>query len=50
MQWWQEEHERVQADFMQCICSFQTMIMVWGELIKSKATPGANALLSISTS
>jgi hypothetical protein len=43
MQRWQEEHERVQADFMRCIRSFRTMSTVWGKLIKSEATPGANA-------
>lgn len=42
MQRWQEEHKRVQADFMRCIRSFQTMSTVWGKLIKSEATPGAN--------
>jgi len=43
MQRWQEEHERIQADFMRCIRSFRTMSTVWGKLVKSEASPGANA-------
>lgn len=43
MQRWQEEHERIQADFMRCIRSFRTMSTVWGKLSSSEASPGANA-------
>jgi hypothetical protein len=43
MQRWQEEHERIQADFMRCIRSFRTMSAVWGKLVRSEASPGANA-------
>jgi len=42
MQRWQEEHERIQADFMRCIRSFRTMSTTWGKLVKSEASPGAN--------
>ena len=43
MQRWQEEHERIQADFMRCIRSFRMMSTVWGRLVRSDASPGANA-------
>ena len=43
MQRWQEEHERIQADFMRCIRSFQTMSTVWGKLVRSEASSGTNA-------
>jgi len=43
MQRWQEEHERIQADFMRCIRSFRTMSSVWGKLVIPDASPGANA-------
>ena len=43
MQRWQEEHERIQADFMRCIRSFRTMSSIWGKLALLDASPGANA-------